>query len=1106
MAENQQKNAPQKIQQTVENAQDVKKGVKDAVSAVKNYKTGNWAGAAKDAVKVLKNKKFKKNAFIMGIAGILIPVIIISVIAGGFMAIIEGITDAVNDFISAISSSITRSWSDPVDGKITIEIDKDKYKELKESLKGQSINTESAGLTDECIKIFLLAEYATQYPDDVKIKIEVTPEEKQTINRIGMGKYLKSENGKDYIEATGCVKLYRPEFASGKLQLTDMATLEKYEKKEDNISFDDVKGKYALDKSGSIVIPEIETEKVIEGEDELKPTETEVNLHQDINEDDFDWETFNKRSPTQPIEETRSLNKLPYKSEIAIYTMPYEFLAQLTSFTNCTEYGLAVAALVTDKTDIKINILDDSKTTEQRYTKAYNRTHDVEFTAGAKIKLMNAGLWGSGVHQSQHRSDLNDKLEDQQIGPTVYETRKKEFYKYDYNRENEYVYDEFHINDHNQSFSSGEPHIHEIRKNTITTQYTSQIQVEKGESWFVKKTTAYQIEKKEAKLDESIQRNPAVNDLDPMNILNWVVPEYDSLSKIYENEPNFREFIEKYNIDIGKNGSSIEYFKNKLEVMYDKDDMVDFAKRYSEEDIRKKYIETVLHQDYSRYAPGEQILPRDTSERFKITNMKNAIDAYKEMNADWMIDKNSYEYLPKRLKMTGEDVQERTAVYVSEKIYNVNNVGDAVDNTDEFIKLLVTGSGEEKKPVYYHSALQGKTAPVNSLISAPEMFFQILADNDKTANLEDPMRYIMHKITGIDYGVTDFKKALFSLQNFGTGDILYDYIRIWENDDLYRYYAGISPTSQYVKNNRYLTEMCPDDAGGSVYLITYGVVLVYADGSPHSENIETLNQFNKNITEDLVLRKYNKAGVEFTELTPEQLERAFEKIVDKFKQQVEREVKDLNLSEDQINALTIIMYQCGNIDGFRDAYQLYKDGKIEEFKSTFKNGKAFKYGLEASGSAYSTERAESIWRAFSEGYYARESEGLILDKRNYKKAKKGSGKLAAVIDYAQSNMGKTGSDMGVDFAWCAWYVKHCFAHEGYDASMLYDGDMVSTRAALEYASQGKFKKKEEGYIPQCGDIILYGPEGNLKHTGMVIESDGVQVHTIEGNTLRWYSR
>lgn len=532
--------------------------------------------------------------------------------------------------------------------------------------------------------------------------------------------------------------------------------------------------------------------------------------------------------------------------------------------------------------------------------------------------------------------------------------------------------------------------------------------------------------------------------------------------------------------------------------------MVNFAKANSTEDARKKFVVGVLQENYNNYANGQPIYPKTTQQQFQLYSLNNAIAAYKEMNDDWIVDKNSYEYIPTKIQMNEENIQERTSFYISEKVYNVNNVGDAVDNTDEFIKLLVTGTEEQKKPVYYHSAIQGDTAPVNSLISASEMFFQILADNDKTANLEDPMRFIMHKITGKDYGVTDFKKALFSLQNFGTGDILYDYIRIWENDDLYRYYAGISPTSQYVKNNRYLTEMCPDDDGGSVYLITYGVVLVYADGTPHPENIETLNQLNKDITQDLILKKYNKEGVEFRELTPKQLERAFEIIVDKFKKQVEREVKDLNLSEDQINALTIIMYQCGNIDGFRDAYHLYKEGKIEEFKSTFKNGKAFKYGLEASGSSYSTERAESIWRVFSEGYYARESEGLILDKKIYRKPK-GNGKLSAVIDYAMSNLGKTGGDMGVSFAWCAWYVKHCFAHEGYDASMLFDGDRVSTQSALNYASQGKFKKRGEGYIPQCGDIILYGAEGNLQHTGMVVESNGSTVHTIEGNTSRRHS-
>ena len=75
----------------------------------------------------------------------MIPILL----AAFFISVIEAIPNAVTGFISNVSSSITRSWSDPVDGKITIEIDKDKYKELKETLKGQSINAESAGLTDE---------------------------------------------------------------------------------------------------------------------------------------------------------------------------------------------------------------------------------------------------------------------------------------------------------------------------------------------------------------------------------------------------------------------------------------------------------------------------------------------------------------------------------------------------------------------------------------------------------------------------------------------------------------------------------------------------------------------------------------------------------------------------------------------------------------------------------------------------------------------------------------------------------------------------------------------------------------------------------------------
>lgn len=89
MAEKQQKNVPQKVQQTAQKADDVKSGVKDSINAVKNYKSGNWVGAAKDAGKVLKNKEFRKHLIISIIAGALIPILILLLIAGAFMVVIN---------------------------------------------------------------------------------------------------------------------------------------------------------------------------------------------------------------------------------------------------------------------------------------------------------------------------------------------------------------------------------------------------------------------------------------------------------------------------------------------------------------------------------------------------------------------------------------------------------------------------------------------------------------------------------------------------------------------------------------------------------------------------------------------------------------------------------------------------------------------------------------------------------------------------------------------------------------------------------------------------------------------------------------------------------
>ena len=88
MAINQPKSAPQKIQQTAQNVQDIKRGVQDSVSAVKNFKTGNWASAAKDAVKVLKNKNFLKHVLIFMALKVAVPILLMLLLAGFYYVII----------------------------------------------------------------------------------------------------------------------------------------------------------------------------------------------------------------------------------------------------------------------------------------------------------------------------------------------------------------------------------------------------------------------------------------------------------------------------------------------------------------------------------------------------------------------------------------------------------------------------------------------------------------------------------------------------------------------------------------------------------------------------------------------------------------------------------------------------------------------------------------------------------------------------------------------------------------------------------------------------------------------------------------------------------
>lgn len=737
--EEQQKNSAQKVE---DNAKQSIAAAKDGANLAKNISTGNYVGAVKDSVNLLKNKKVRMRLIIQTIASILIPILVILLIAGLFMAVISAIGDVVTDVVDSIGQFFSgvgnwfASLFDPDSGKFIININEQKFQELKSSLEASGIDTEASNLTDECLKIFLLAQYKTQYPEEVVIKIEISEEEKQKIEQRGRGNTVENEDidgdgEKEYcLKTSGCIHLFRPEFTNSQLRYVEEETLNEY--KNGNKSFDDVKNKYSINSNGNLIVPQKKTEKYIKGEDEKQ--EALLDLSQ---EDNYDWESFNRRTPTSETI-TPSLQEIPYQSVVSSYSMPFEFLTALTTFTQNSEFGVAVADLVNNESYIKLNILDNSKTTEERYTKQYNSHTNVKYKVGAKAIIPDVALW---IDYSDNIRDYVDESDRQMLW-------KPDQYNYE----------------------TTTPRIY--RENTITTEYTTSIQLGKAETWFSIKENSYDDEEVAAHLDESVENNPQISTPPAHAQFNFSITnqdDYVGTQDLYDNNSTFKDFIDNYyKRDTGE--WYVSNFRDDLLENFNKDTMEDYVDTYVDNHLMTKFYQQELNLSYSPTGPNQMIFPLQPPKDEYYNNLIQAIDDYKNQDTNWKISNNSYDVMPYNINNKREQEKVKVAYYVSEKNYTTTSAGPAQDNSDAFLDLLVTGTGNNKKYVYYkiEDTAENK-APGSDLASAPDMFFEILAGNTKTANLENIMRYIMYRMTGEDYGVTDFNSALVSMSTRTVG-------------------------------------------------------------------------------------------------------------------------------------------------------------------------------------------------------------------------------------------------------------------------------------------------------------------------------------------------
>lgn len=297
--------------------------------------------------------------------------------------------------------------------------------------------------------------------------------------------------------------------------------------------------------------------------------------------------------------------------------------------------------------------------------------------------------------------------------------------------------------------------------------------------------------------------------------------------------------------------------------------------------------------------------------------------------------------------------------------------GSKYDPNGELVEYELPGYNEQNA-----SAKKRKSSPDTSLRSAAEEMFSLLQRcGEKTAKLEEIMRYLMYKYTGINYGVTELDFSAFEITSFssfsGGGSILEEYLKGWENESIRQYIAGETSYNSYI--GQYVTQdkknyICYTDLHDTR---NYGYGVCHWLG-PGWNQVERYSKLGINIKDD----KYNQLGVSL--LPIETVDQVMEMEIADNQAYVEKKVNaaGIKLEENQIHALVAVAYQYGNIGNFTTAYQ--QCGNTEALRDNF-----IVNGFTPFRSGYNnTKRATANWNVFNKGVYMTGG-GKILDPAQF---------------------------------------------------------------------------------------------------------------------------
>lgn len=372
MANNEEKNK-------VEQAKEAMEAAKQASELAANVASGNFIGAAKNALNLLKNKKFRKmlvRRFIIFALQALIPIII----AVSFFGMLNTIKDAMINLFTTTASIVAEAWRWLTDD-YWINLDKemetdvetgqsytivDKYiKELGSkgvSLKALRLlgdadysdeetllqNKDNKELVEKYIAEFLRADIITQQPHRRRGEELVNSNNQNEIDG-GIYIYRTKEEPKlneNYIVDGEQTKENLEVVDKNYIQMEFMDYSEFMEKLNKNDK--SLRNRFTIDEAtGELIVVKI----------------TQVVKKEEVVEVGKGW-FYDLYSWIQAIAGTTidyqvEPQRISYKEYISKYTMPYEFLINLCEITQNPEFVYHVALLARD-TKIILVIQDDT--------------------------------------------------------------------------------------------------------------------------------------------------------------------------------------------------------------------------------------------------------------------------------------------------------------------------------------------------------------------------------------------------------------------------------------------------------------------------------------------------------------------------------------------------------------------------------------------------------------------------------------------------------------------------------------------------------------------------------------------------------------------------